>query len=166
MWYTPSGGFMNRTDGPRRIEVYMRGFAPDAAQQTQESTLQRLYEFQESDVVDEVDVTRWSRKVCFRSGGRGGVPEEIAMYREFERALEDTDLTVDPFFRVRRDGAGRTVMFLPVLCLALREDEELTGVFPCAGPDETYTVSDCLEALEAGRTVDEVPGVRSGPKPV
>ncbi|MFC7113859.1 HTH domain-containing protein [Natronoarchaeum sp. GCM10025703] len=157
---------MDRTDGPLRIEVYMRGFAPDATQQTQESTLQRLYELQESGVVDEVDVTRWSRKVCFRSGGRGGVPEEIAMYREFERALEDTDLTVDPFFRVRQGAAGRTVMFLPVLCLVLRKGEQFSGVYPCAGPDETYTVSDCLEALEEDRELDEVPGVRSEPKPV
>ncbi len=149
-----------------RVEVYMRGFTPDAAQRQQEAILDRLYGLQEAGTVDEVTVTHWSRKVCFRQGSRGGLPEEVALYRELQRAMEDTDQSVDRFFRVRRGAAGRTVMFLPVLCLVLREGDRLHGVYPCDDAETTHPVMECLRALENGQAVEDVPGVRPDPTPV
>lgn len=150
---------------PLRMDVYMRGFAPDAAQRQQEAILDRLYELQEAKIVDEVTVSHWSRKVCFRRGARGGIPEEVALYRELQRAMEGTDRSIDRFFRVRRGAGDRTVLFLPVLCLVLREGDRIRGVHPCDSAEGTYTVTDCLRALEDGQRVEDLPGVRAGPTP-
>ncbi len=149
-----------------QVEVYMRGFAPDAAQRQQEAILDRLYELQDAEIVDEVTVTRWSRKVCFRRGTRGSLPEEVALYRELKRAMEDTDRSVDRFFRVRRGAGNRTVLFLPVLCLVLRESDRPRAVYPCDTIERTYTVMDCLRALEDGQGIEDVPGVQLDLTPV
>lgn len=46
---------------------------------------------------------------------------------------------------------------LPLQCLAVYEDDQLVGVFPCTGDQGTNTVADCLHRLEPGDDSDETP---------
>lgn len=41
---------------------------------------------------------------------------------------------------------------MPIICVAIYEDDALPCIAPCADTEQTYTVEDCLTALEAGIT--------------
>ena len=42
----------------------------------------------------------------------------------------------------------KEVVDLPIVCLAVYEDDDLRTVLPCADGDDIYTVGDGLDALE------------------
>jgi len=55
------------------------------------------------------------------------------------------------------DAAGLVdeVIRLPLVSLAVYEDDRLVGVFPCSTGEGTETVGDCLRRLETGEFVGE-----------
>lgn len=148
---------MEDADRPLELDVYMRAFAPDAAQRRQEAMLDRMRELRDRGMVEEVSVTRWSNQVSVSPAQDREPPVGVETYRELDEAVGETELSIEPFFR-ERSGAGgdRTVLSLPVLCVAIRRDGEITGVYPCSAPDGSYSVTDCLDALASGNDVENV----------
>lgn len=158
---------MDSTDNSLRIEVYIRAFVPEIARSQQEELLNRVTESHNAGHVDEVDVTHWSSQVCVDWTTGGEQPVGATVYRELQQAVAGTDLSIEPFFRERSRGDSETVVSLPVICLVLRRDDDIAGIYPCKTPEESHSVVDCLDAIERGDPVsnlrEEVP---IGPRPV
>ena len=144
-------------DEPLELDVYMRAFVPDAAQRRQEAMLERMRELSDRGKVDDVSVSRWSSQVCVSPGLEHDAADGAEAYRELRDAAAGTDLSIEPFFRERRGASeDRRVVSLPVLCVAVRRGDEITGIFPCSAEDGTYSVADCLDALEAEADVENL----------
>jgi hypothetical protein len=45
----------------------------------------------------------------------------------------------------------------PMMCLAVYDDEELWGVFPCLKDEEQCSIFDCLQSLQENATVSGAP---------
>ncbi|MFC6730448.1 HTH domain-containing protein [Natronoarchaeum mannanilyticum] len=159
---------MENIDRPLELDVYMRAFAPDAARRRQEAMLERMRELRDRGTAEAVSVTRWSNQVSVSPARDRDPPVGVETYRELDAATDGTELSIEPFFR-ERSGAGgdRTVLSLPVLCVAIRRDGEITGVYPSSAPDGSYSVTDCLDALAAGDDLTNLAeGVVLDPEPV
>ena len=148
---------MGSDNKPLELDVYMRTFVPDAAQRRQEAMLERMRDLRDRGKVDDVSVSRWSSQVCVSPGLEHDAADGAEAYRELKDAVADTDLSIEPFFRERQGtGEDRRVVSLPVICVAVRRDGEITGIFPCSATDGTYSVTDCLDALEDETDVENV----------
>lgn len=148
---------MEDAERPLELDVYMRAFAPDAAQRRQEAMLDRIRELREREIVEEVSVTRWSNQVSVSSARDPEPSVGVETYRELDEATDGIELSIEPFFRERPGSGGdRTVLSLPVLCVVIRRHGEITGVYPCSAPDGSYSVTDCLDALASGDDVENV----------
>lgn len=49
------------------------------------------------------------------------------------------------------------IIWLPLQCLTVYEDDQLAGVFPCTDGQGTNTVADSLHRLEQGDDSNETP---------
>lgn len=74
----------------------------------------------------------------------------VERYKEFLAWAEDNDRSITPPFEHRTVspliGEGREVLTLPIMCLAVYEDESLCGVYPSATDGRTISVSEYLDA--------------------
>jgi len=148
---------MEDADRQLELDVYMRAFTPDAARRRQEAMLERMRELRDRGLVEAVSVTRWSNQVSVSRVRDREQPVGVETYQELDDATDGTELSIEPFFRERSGHeADRTVLSLPVLCVAIRRAGEITGVYPCSAPDGSYSVTDCLDALAAGDDVENV----------
>lgn len=133
------------------VTVYVANSLSPESHDRLRSVLDNFDRLEAAEVVDEVRVTRWPETV--EAPTDGPAAEAIACYDEFVEAVGADAL--EPYFE-ERTGEGaheRTVEFADI-CIAIREDGELTGLYPCA--DDDASVEDCLTALAAGKPVENV----------
>lgn len=137
------------------VTLHLRASAPAAATRRQRTVLDRLQSLASDGVVPELRVERWSSRVTVPSNGDDGEPGPVALYDEFEAAAERADARLEPFFETREAVGGllsagpptdRVIVF-PVVCLTVRRDGDLTGLFPCWKDGNHHSVEDGLEAL-------------------
>ena len=129
-----------RTELAADITVYVRETAASAERERQAVVRKEMDRLESAGVLEDVTVVAWSD---VPAGER---------YAEFVEAVGADAL--EPSFEER---AGGTVVELPAVCVAIRENGELTGLYPQYG-DVEQTVGDCVRALCAG---DRVANVRN-----
>lgn len=141
-----------------RVVVWTRDRS-QPADDPRRSILARLRELDAAGLVDEVSVRVWGKQV----DASDGWPEETSppvrdRVAEFRTWAERNGHSLEPAFH-RCDGSTmvsdeRTeVIRLPLVCLAIYDDDRLVGVFPCSTGEGTETVGDCLRRLETGEFV-------------
>jgi hypothetical protein len=76
----------------------------------------------------------------------------VEQYKEFLLWAEEHDRSITPPFQRRTVtpliGERRDVLTLPIMCLAVYEDDSLTGVYPNTHDGQTTSVVDYLELYE------------------
>lgn len=142
----------------RRIDCYVRDRVPAALAETVEGIRGRLRELRESGIITNYSVSRWppahSHTVQPSSDSQQTRDDVVA---DFETWAVENGYTLAPAFRRQtastspldsNDRCGR--FSVPIVALALYQDDTLCGVFPSTETDSgvTYTVIDCLDALE------------------
>ncbi|WP_229504769.1 HTH domain-containing protein [Natrinema versiforme] len=139
-----------------RVEVFLRHCADADIVEHLKETAARSRRLEERVGPADVRVETWS-PVC-------------PALEELDDAGPSVSLTVDAF-RSWADREGYALcafdrretpsmldrrravhIRVPTACVAVYEDDDLQCVAPCSDGDRTYTVEDCLTALEAGRT--------------
>jgi hypothetical protein len=131
------------------VEVYMRAFVPWEAQQRQRKMVETLREHAESDALNEVSVNLWSSRVGVGDDSAEATLETVA---EIESALEATDYSMEPFFKTRPGRKHeQEKLTLPIMCVLVRDEDEICGVYPCSKPDGAESVPDLLDRLAEGR---------------
>ncbi|WP_424017189.1 HTH domain-containing protein [Halorientalis pallida] len=137
------------------VTLHLRASAPAAATRRQRTVLDRLRSLASDGVVPDLRVERWSSKVTVPSEGDESEQGPVELYEEFETATERADARLEPFFETREAVGGllsagpptdRVIVF-PVVCLTVRRDGDLTGLYPCWKDGDHHSVEDGLEAL-------------------
>jgi hypothetical protein len=133
----------------------MRRFAPDAAQQRQEDVLERLEGLAEVGRVADVSREWWSTRVCTPEADGAASASCPAIVDELLAAAEGTGISLQPAFRhaTGHETTASDVMYLPVIALVVRHDDEIVGIYPACDGETHHSVADALDRLEAGEDV-------------
>lgn len=151
---------MTETDtGKLRVRLFVRKTLPRPARERVAEVRSRLKRLADTGRICEVDVSHWEKRIQYpgpaNSRGRD-------RYNEFTAWAREQDVSLRPFFDTRtcysmETGQRSEWLVFPALCLAVYEDDILTGVYPHADGDRRRSVSDCLELLAEG-TADRTTG--------
>ena len=126
------------------VTVFLDANASGAAAERQDDVTAALERLEAAGVIDAPSIVTWQDA------------DVGARFDEFQDAVGDTPL--EPFFEERADGNALDV---PHVCVALRTDGSLTGLYPRTTEGDDQTVEDCLRALRTGddaENVENVPG--------
>lgn len=127
-----------------------------------DGVVRTLREYHRSGTIDELTVRAWPDEVPLAGGAED--PDAITRYRLFRAWADEHDVDLEPAF-ARRDrttlvsDGTEPVLVLPVMCLAVHVDGELTAVVPHRDGETTYSVGDALADLE-GRAPGPSPDAR------
>lgn len=137
------------------VQICFRRFAPDAAQRRQQDVLDRLEGFAERGVVDEVSEEWWSTRVCTPGAETGAGASCPAIVGELLDAVDGTEISLQPAFRhaTGHDTTDSGVLYLPVICLVVRDEGTVTGIYPACDGEAHHSVEDALDRIEAGEAV-------------
>lgn len=135
-----------------------------------EERIERARTCERTDLVDQVVVRSWPDTVRFDDDGPHR--EVLEEYRRFQEWADRRGVSIHPPFETRTrtsivEDDGVEVLVTPVLCLAVYRDQRLVSVFPHTEGEETYTVADALDRLEADelpRPLEAAPPAISSPK--
>lgn len=133
----------------RRVAVYVRTPVAAETERRQDTVLARIGSLRENGAVDDLTVTYWNRAANVTADDPT-LPSVVAM----EQWAAANGVTLAPAFD-RHDrscwftGVDDSVVTLPVICLAVFENDDLVGVYPHLGPSGPQSVGDCLDRLEA-----------------
>jgi hypothetical protein len=134
-----------------QVQVCLRPFTPQEVQQRQQEVLDRI-EAVAADGAVVATVDWWSPRVSPPDCDgplRGGCPPVVT---ELLALADREGFSLEPFIGKRagtRPGQDDSLV-LPVICLLVRVDGEIGGLYPVRVDDRLYTVEDGLAALEAG----------------
>jgi len=128
-----------RTELDAEVTVYLRDAVASAERERQTAVVEEMDRLAAAGVLDHAAVESW-RDVP--AGDR---------YAEFVEAVGAAAL--DPYFEPTADGDALEV---PAACIAIREDGDLTGLYPRQSDGTDQTVLDCVRALCAGDRVRNV----------
>jgi hypothetical protein len=135
------------------VTLYVREEVPDAASDRVERVLDGVQQLQRAGIVETVRRGEWPGSLAVPSDGSRDSP--IAAYDEFVEAVGWESL--NPFFeRQPGSGAVESVLTVPPVCIAIRDDGELTGLYPRWNDGTHESIEDCLMALAAGDCVENV----------
>lgn len=147
---------VTESTAPIRVELFLRKCAPADSVEGLKETVARCRRLEERDLNADVRVKTWSsvRPALEELSDSG--PSVSLTVDAFQSWADREGYTLRSF--ERRETAtmlGRrpaAKILVPTLCVAVYEDDDLQCVAPCSDGDRTYTVDDCLSALEDGVT--------------
>lgn len=137
----------------RHVKLYLRDSVPAVARTEQQTAQGRLQALQADGIVDGFTVESWPTRVT--NGCAETVPA-LAAYEGFNSWAHSHDASMRPAFDRHEchslyTGSTFTTTVLPVMCLAVYEDEKLVSVYPHARHGRPTTVSEGLAILESER---------------
>lgn len=138
------------------VTLYLRAGAPTAARDRQADARARVEALAEAGILLDSAVSEWPSKAIVPSDGPAD--SAVGIYDEFAAAVAThPGVDLEPFFEDRPgvEWIDRVVV-LPVVCLAIRRGDDLTGLYPCWNEGRHETVEDGLTALEAGEDVENL----------
>ena len=138
------------------VTIYLRVGAPTAARDRQVEARARIEALADAGVLPDLAVEEWPSKAVVPADGPADAA--VGTYDEFaDAAATRPGVHLDPFFE-DRPGVGRAerVVVLPVVCIAVRRDGDLTGLYPCWSDGTHQAVEDGLAALEAGEDAENL----------
>jgi hypothetical protein len=115
-----------------------------------DETIETLRDYDQRGTIDALTVDVWPDEVVLAAASRETTP--VVQYHRFRRWAERAGVSLSPAFTIRRqaslvDEQPASALVLPVVCLAVRVDGELTTVAPHRFEGTAYTVEDVLEDL-------------------
>jgi len=128
------------------------------------AVVDRLGELRTAGTIAAFEVETWPEEIAISEHTRHA--RVVETYERFRAWAETAGVSITPPFdrRTVTSLVGRTeeVLTLPVLCLAVYDDD-LCGVYPCSDGDRTWTVTDYLDACERSGGRPATAGVGSVP---
>ena len=135
-----------------RLELFVRSSVPAGVRERQADTAERLRALNDADRIEAVTVRTWEKRILVGEDRH----EECEIHRAYTAFAEwarERGVELRPFFDTHEchssfTGGSHTALVLPVMCLAVHEDDRLRSVYPHARGNQTYAVDDALAALE------------------
>jgi hypothetical protein len=134
------------------VTLYLRSSASPPAKRRQTAIRERFDALDAAGIVPEATVRGWDRHAGDLPGDD---PDTLALYDELTAAVGDRG-HLDPFFRESSTGFGDRSVVVPVLCLAVRRDDAVTGLYPCWSDGTHWSIEDGIRALETGGAVENL----------
>lgn len=143
---------MNSSTDEARVtlDICLRSAVAGVTEARQEEVLDRVEQLKRNGAIDDVTVHYWGGRVAAPYDGTrndSGTPDIVT---ELYDVAADSDLSLQPFFREKTADRDRTVLFLPVVCLVVRHNGEVAGVYPSTFEGDHQTLEDGLAALADG----------------
>lgn len=138
------------------VTLYLRASAPTAVRESQANARARIEALAEAGILLDSTVSEWPAKAIVPNDG--SADPAIGLYDEFVEAVTTRPgVELEPFFEDWTDlGWAERMVVLPVICLAVRRGDELTGLYPCWIEGRHHAVEDGLTALEVGTAVENL----------
>lgn len=139
-----------------RIELFTRAGAVGTHDRLLEA-IERVRAIEADDRVADCHIGTWDKQLVLDDDGLNRNREVRTRIEAFESWADEHDVSLYPFFEERTRGSlaidgERRVLVLPVMCLAVYEEEALSELFPRTVGEVTHTVAEGLAALEMGVT--------------
>jgi hypothetical protein len=117
-----------------------------------DETIETLQDYDRRGRLDDLTVDLWPDEVVLTDVSEEMFP--LDQYRRFRTWADRADVSLRPGFTVRERASlvserPATTLVLPVVCLAIHVDGELSTVVPHRDGTTTYTVEDALDDLSA-----------------
>jgi hypothetical protein len=136
--------------------LYLQQHASAEVVQRLRSLVVRVRRLEGDDLAD-VEVKTWAAVNPALEELSDSGPSVSLTVKSFQAWADREGYTLRPAFARRETtsmlGSRPTAEIrVPIACLAVYEDSDLRCVAPCSDGDRTYSVEQCLAALEAGLT--------------
>lgn len=146
------------------VTVHLRSAPSTPAANRQQSVVSRLEDLAASGVIPEIGIERWSAKVTMPVADADSDAGALELFEEFETVADEAGVRLDPFFETRENVGGllsagppaSKIVAFPVICITIRRDETLTGLYPCWNDGEHQSIEYCLDALADGDPVENL----------
>jgi len=116
------------------------------------TVIDRLSALRTDGVLADFDVTTWPEEIALTGGNRQEAL--LTTIEGFEDWAAERGLSLRPPFETRTAsllvGDSEDVLTTPMLLAAAYEDGDLVGIYPCTDGTTTWTITEFLDALEAG----------------
>ncbi|MDZ7730814.1 MAG: HTH domain-containing protein [Natrialbaceae archaeon] len=141
-------------DGPGRLEVHLkvRAHFPSCVSDRLEQVVSRVEGLLEQGTIDAVDVSAWIRLYPDRPVLENNERETLQQYLDW---ASRHGYVLQPAFRCHESSSlvettSRTAVEVPMVSLAVFEDDQLRCVVPYSNGDVVESVEEYLELLERG----------------
>lgn len=135
------------------LTVYFRDSPPEYVRDRQRIVLDVVEALEAAGAVDSVSIVGWPKRV--RDSSSGHEAAAVDTYAEFVDAVGRRSL--EPFFEEKpATGRADRVVVFPAICVALRIEGSVVGLYPHWSDGTHYSIEDCLEALAAGESLANV----------
>lgn len=136
------------------ITLSVRSLCPNGAAQRQDRIIERLQTMDEVGHIAGFSVEIWGDRVP-RDGGTATDRAVRERIETFETWSDRVGVSLSPFFATGESRSmlteeTRTIINLPIVCLAEYHHDALQYVAPCVDDGTVCTMSDRLDALERG----------------
>lgn len=115
------------------------------------TVIDRLSALRTAGAIDDFSVNTWPEEIAL--AGENRETDLLETIDQLEAWAADHGLSLRPPFGTRTSsllvGGSEEVLLTPMLLLAVYEDGELIGVYPCTDGEYTWTVSEFLDGVEA-----------------
>lgn len=139
--------------------LHMRPASSTAVERRQNRIHEQFSQLVDAETIEDIEMNRWQQKIQ--------VPVEspsqrraVELFDEFRKKTLQVGGRLEPFFEERssvstfftKESTERILIF-PVLCVTVRDDDELVGLYPCWRDATHHSVGDCLDRLKRGEPV-------------
>jgi hypothetical protein len=137
----------DRADLTGEITVYVREDSPAYVQRRQRNVREVFDTLTAAGVLDPVSVVEWPERVV--------LPNDDIVAEVYERFVEAVGRnSLEPFFeRKAATGSDEYVVALPPVCIALRDDDAVRGLYPCWQNGTHHSIENCITALSRGEPI-------------
>lgn len=152
-----TGEDTDSTDDPDTDGVHMVLWTRRPVCGARTEVIDRLSALRSNGAIGDFTIKTWPDEVVLTEHTEQ--ERVVETYETFRRWCGNHGVSISPPFERRTVtslvGQSREVLTVPVLCLAVYDDD-LCGVYPCTDGARTYTVTDYLDAYEGagGRPPD------------
>jgi len=159
------GGAERKYSESLTVTAHLRAAPSSPASRRQQSVMKTLDELEADGTIPELAVERRSKQVTVpvldEDSGDAGAVE---LFEAFESAADEAGIRLEPFFETREAVGGllssgptnEEIIVFPVICLTIRREGDLTGLYPCWNDGVHESIEDCLGALGAGEGVENL----------
>lgn len=149
---------LDADDSAVSVTVHLRSAPATPAASRQEAVVTRLRELASAGAIPDVGIERWSAQVTMPVADADSDAGAVDLFEEFETVADEAGVRLAPFFETKEAvggllSAGPTaskILAFPVVCITIRREETLTGLYPCWKDGEHHSVEDCIDALADG----------------
>lgn len=152
-----------------RATLKLRSFPPHGITDVQHRTLARLHRLADAGTLAVIDVDLWGSHAVADSMADHENEGTLETVSDFERWAEEQGYTLAPAFSCRECGSmladkTREVTVVPLVTLAVYEEDRLRAVYPHVDGERVRTVDDGIRTLEAMTpSTDDPAGERDEP---